>query len=444
MARFPRLPAHDTGDTVILLCLAGTIPVSFRGNTYNIPIAAWLPHDYPLQPAMCYVVPTPQMLIRPSKHVDLSGKIYHPYLAYWRDRPDESTLLDFLGVLQGIFGNEPPVYTKPAGAPAAKPRSPNPMTGGPPFGPTSGTPPPYAPGSGFGGQPAFNPMMASSQLQPVGPAASMPVIERSPELGSAERQSALHGVAGHSRSHSASFPPGSSPGAGTSPGSGTTGSAMLANSVAAAASAAAAANATTTPDGRSPSPLPTDASLLSSLSLHPTPVQLRAPLNPIPADPRLALKDRARRAFAEYSANATHNMDLALTVNKRLNESERRVNDALRKLTDEIRRAEQNKDIFERTAESLEGSLAPLRSGDQVLDPDKAAMAPTPVFNQLLELAADDAAIEDAIYHLSRALQSERIDLQAFLKHVRTLAREQFLRRALMKKCREVAGLRPG
>ncbi len=49
---------------------------------------------------------------------------------------------------------------------------------------------------------------------------------------------------------------------------------------------------------------------------------------------------------------------------------------------------------------------------------------------------AEDNAIEDTLYHLGRALNSERIDLDRFLKQTRFLAREQFLRRALaMKIC---------
>jgi ESCRT-I complex subunit TSG101 len=50
---------------------------------------------------------------------------------------------------------------------------------------------------------------------------------------------------------------------------------------------------------------------------------------------------------------------------------------------------------------------------------------------RLLNLVAEDNAIEDTLYHLGRALNSERIDLERFLKQTRFLAREQFMRRAL-------------
>jgi len=83
----------------------------------------------------------------------------------------------------------------------------------------------------------------------------------------------------------------------------------------------------------------------------------------------------------------------------------------------------------------------------------------------LFELVAEDSAIEDAIYYLGRALNSEKIDLNTYMKvtnafqlfampdnlnsngsfdlkqNIRTLAREQFTRRALIQKIRKQAGL---
>jgi ESCRT-I complex subunit TSG101 len=71
-----------------LLSLTGTIPVAIRGNTYNIPVSIWLPHQYPHVPPIAFVTPTNQMVIKPNQHVDLAGKIYHPYLSYWASRKD--------------------------------------------------------------------------------------------------------------------------------------------------------------------------------------------------------------------------------------------------------------------------------------------------------------------------------------------------------------------
>lgn len=64
-------------------------------------------------------------------------------------------------------------------------------------------------------------------------------------------------------------------------------------------------------------------------------------------------------------------------------------------------------------------------------DVDHMMSATSLVENQLLQLMADDQAIEDTLYQLSRALYSEQLSLDRFIKHTRMLSREQFLKRAL-------------
>jgi hypothetical protein len=63
---------------------------------------------------------------------------------------------------------------------------------------------------------------------------------------------------------------------------------------------------------------------------------------------------------------------------------------------------------------------------------DQRALIPF-VF-RLINLVAEDNAIEDTIYHLHRALNTGRIDLERFLRTTRVLAEEQFMKRALIEK----------
>jgi ESCRT-I complex subunit TSG101 len=69
----------------LLLQFKGTIPVNFRGSTYRFPLSIWIPHAYPYEAPVCYVVPADDMIIRPGQYVGGDGKIYHPYLAHWRE-----------------------------------------------------------------------------------------------------------------------------------------------------------------------------------------------------------------------------------------------------------------------------------------------------------------------------------------------------------------------
>ncbi|KAF8472074.1 UEV domain-containing protein [Kalaharituber pfeilii] len=77
-------------------------------------------------------------------------------------------------------------------------------------------------------------------------------------------------------------------------------------------------------------------------------------------------------------------------------------------------------------------------------DIDKVVCVPTVVLNQLYDLVTEDMAIEDTIYVLGKALDREKVGLEQFLKHVRMLAREQFLLRATVRKIVKGVGLEEG
>ena len=65
--------------------MQGTLPVSFRGTTYAFPISIWIPQEYPKAAPLGFITPTADMIVRPGQYVSGEGKIYHPYLAGWRD-----------------------------------------------------------------------------------------------------------------------------------------------------------------------------------------------------------------------------------------------------------------------------------------------------------------------------------------------------------------------
>ncbi|CAL3972606.1 hypothetical protein PZA11_004321 [Diplocarpon coronariae] len=103
---------YENGKSALLLHISGTLPVVFRGTTYRFPIALWIPHGYPLEAPLVYVTPTESMMVRPGQHVDPQGKVYHPYLVGWAEFWDKSTILNFLSILREVFSNEPPVVSR--------------------------------------------------------------------------------------------------------------------------------------------------------------------------------------------------------------------------------------------------------------------------------------------------------------------------------------------
>ena len=48
----------NDGNQKELLCLTGTIPVPYKGDSYNIPVEMWILDTHPMHAPMCYVRPT--------------------------------------------------------------------------------------------------------------------------------------------------------------------------------------------------------------------------------------------------------------------------------------------------------------------------------------------------------------------------------------------------
>lgn len=65
---------------------------------------------------------------------------------------------------------------------------------------------------------------------------------------------------------------------------------------------------------------------------------------------------------------------------------------------------------------------------------DEILVAPTVVGKQLYDLVAEEAGIQQAIYALQGALVKGVIGVETWSRHTRGLAREAFLKRALMRK----------
>ncbi|KAK4031229.1 Vps23 core domain-containing protein, partial [Parachaetomium inaequale] len=74
-------------------------------------------------------------------------------------------------------------------------------------------------------------------------------------------------------------------------------------------------------------------------------------------------------------------------------------------------------------------------------DIDELLVAPTVVGNQLYELVAEERALADAIFVLGRAVERGRIAPQAFARVTRGLAREWYLKKALVRKIGRGMGL---
>jgi ESCRT-I complex subunit TSG101 len=117
---------HNDGRSVNLLQADGTVPMSFQGLTYNIPVIIWLMESYPRHPPCVYVNPTRDMVIkRPHAHVNPSGLVSVPYLQNWIY--PSSNLVELARDLSLFFGRDPPLYSQRRSNPNPNPNpSPSP------------------------------------------------------------------------------------------------------------------------------------------------------------------------------------------------------------------------------------------------------------------------------------------------------------------------------
>lgn len=72
---------------------------------------------------------------------------------------------------------------------------------------------------------------------------------------------------------------------------------------------------------------------------------------------------------------------------------------------------------------------------------DELLVAPTVVANQLYDLVCEERSLGDALFVLGRAVEKGRITPAVFSKMTRTLAREWYLKKALVKKIGNGMGL---
>uniref|UniRef100_A0A6U6EWT0 UEV domain-containing protein n=1 Tax=Odontella aurita TaxID=265563 RepID=A0A6U6EWT0_9STRA len=106
---------QNTGEeTPPVLVFSGTVSMSYKGGTYNIPVDVYLPPPYPVRPPVCFVRPTVGMMIKENhRHVAPDGMVFMPYLHEWR--PHSHNLVEMVVMMSSLFGSSPPCFAKPAG-----------------------------------------------------------------------------------------------------------------------------------------------------------------------------------------------------------------------------------------------------------------------------------------------------------------------------------------
>uniref|UniRef100_A0A3B4ZPE2 Tumor susceptibility 101 n=1 Tax=Stegastes partitus TaxID=144197 RepID=A0A3B4ZPE2_9TELE len=341
----------NDGSTRDLMSLTGTVPVSYRGNVYNIPVCLWLLDTYPYNPPICFVKPTSAMMIKTGKHIDANGKIYLPYLHEWKH--PQSDLYGLIQVMIVVFGEEPPVFSRPT------------------------TQAPYQSFQAAGPpNPSYMPGMPA--VSPYGP---------NPNSGYCLNVECF---------------------------------------------------------------LPAVIFCFSSLS-HVTKHIISSSLGPnrdgtigedtIRASLISAVSDKLRWRMKEEMDRAQAELDALKRTEEDLKKGHQKLEEMVSRLDQEVTEVDRNIELLKRKDEELSEALEKMENQSENNDIDDVIVPTAPLYKQILNLYAEENAIEDTIFYLGEALRRGVIDLEVFLKHVRLLSRKQFQLRALMQKARKTAGL---
>jgi len=158
---------------------------------------------------------------------------------------------------------------------------------------------------------------------------------------------------------------------------------------------------------------------------------------------KIAILNNVRKKVSEdlemVNKELKEKIDDLLDENKKLMENEKKISDTIQLFEEEKLKIKNNIDLFQRKNKEITDKIEHLKSKSEI-NPDEILKF-TPLMKQLVEVIAEESAIEDMIFYLGKALTSEQIDLTYYLKHIRNLSREQFLKKVLIKKIRAQAQL---
>ncbi|KAF5294148.1 hypothetical protein FQA39_LY13519 [Lamprigera yunnana] len=153
-----------------------------------------------------------------------------------------------------------------------------------------------------------------------------------------------------------------------------------------------------------------------------------------------AIEEKLMRRMKEQFQQSQAELDTLRRTHEELKQGKAKLDAILSRLEKEENDLNKNITLLQDKEQEFDKAIERL-SNQESIDVDDAVITTAPLYKQLLIAFAEEAALEDAIYYMGEALRRGVIDLDVFLRQVRTLSRKQFMLRALMQKCRQKAGL---
>lgn len=410
-----------TGAYKEVFTLSGTIPVKYKNNTYNIPIQVYLDEKYPYVAPLCYVRPTPDMSINVNQSVDANGRITVPYQSQWcHPAYDLVTLISEIAIK---FGEVTPLYAKSSRNNQSYSASQYPTSSARP---ASGTPTnqygSYMPSSSSTTNSSlpYPTSMSNSYNTPTslasGSSSNLPYPTSNTSMP-------VGGASGAYPSYPNPYMPGS------------TFTPMPAPQFTPMRPFTPQQSSSQPPmyPGNNPTrPAQKFNSNYSDETLKPDVVQMSLVS---------ACIDKARKKYYDIEDQCQAEIDSLRRIKHDLETGEKRLDDIILDAQIEIENIKKYSSELKVKSNQLNENLNKIKHREKSSIED-AIVLPTPLYRQLVQLFAEELAIQDLIYYLNEGLLNKTINLDSFLKQTRLLSRKLFMTRALILKCREHAGLR--
>jgi ESCRT-I complex subunit TSG101 len=148
---------------------------------------------------------------------------------------------------------------------------------------------------------------------------------------------------------------------------------------------------------------------------------------------RTAVQEKLHCRLKRLQSELAMETDQILAKSELLQANERKIEKGLSSLKIEISKVEEEIDNVRAKKESLKDQIFDLKEKGS-LDLNKLIVPKGPTSEQVIRAVIDEFAIQDTIYILGKALEKRKLDLSQYLRNIRELAREHFMRKALLQK----------
>jgi ESCRT-I complex subunit TSG101 len=140
------------------------------------------------------------------------------------------------------------------------------------------------------------------------------------------------------------------------------------------------------------------------------------------------VKEKLQPHTKDLTEKINHDNDIQMKLVQRqneLNDQEAIIDKELPQLLREVNALKERESNLDRWVETHENKELDV---DKMIEPEDAHS------KQVLELLAEDNAIDDLVWVLGESLDKKTVDTESYLSRVRQLAREQFMKKALLLK----------